>query len=111
MNKTFPCREDPHSVRVSSRIPFMLGLLFSLGFYDDSGVGNKYFSSRVFAVSIHDGSLHKLGLLSVGPRTWICQAHLIRLVRLYFYPLQLPPSPYGSIKVEWTDQWGDGPIF
>ena len=69
MYKTFPCREDLPSVRVSFGIPFMLGFLFSLGFYDDSGMDSKYFSFRVFAVSIHDGPLHKLGLLSVDPRT------------------------------------------
>ena len=28
-----------------------------------------------------------------------------------FLPLQLPPSPYGSVTLEWTDQWGDGSIF
>ena len=61
MNKTFPCREDLPSVRVSSGIPFVLKFLFSLGFYDDLGVGSKYSSFRVFAVSIHDGPLHKLG--------------------------------------------------
>ena len=61
MSKTFPCSEDLPSVRVSSGIPFAQGFLFSLGFYDDSGVGSKYSSSRVFAVSIHDGPLRKLG--------------------------------------------------
>ena len=61
MNKTFPCREDLPLVRVSFGIPFVLGFLFSLGFYDDSGVGSKYSSSRAFAVSIHDGPLRKLG--------------------------------------------------
>ena len=67
----------------------MLGFLFSLGFYDDSGVCSKYFPSRGFAISTHDGPLHKLGLLSANPRTRIHQTHLIRPVKLYFYPLQL----------------------
>ena len=82
MSKTFPCSEDLPSVRVSSGIPFAQGFLFSLGFYDDSGVGSKYFPSRVFAVSIHNGRLHKLGLPFIGPWTWIRQAHLIGLVKL-----------------------------
>ena len=111
MNKTFACRENLPFVRVSSGIPFMLGFLFSLGFYDDSGVGSKYFPSRVFAVSIRDRPLHKLGLLSVGPRTWIHQAHLIRPDRLYFYPLSAAFFTYGSVKVKWADQWGDDLIF
>ena len=27
------------------------------------------------------------------------------------FPLQLPPSPYGSVILEWKDPWGDGLIW
>ena len=57
---------------------------------------------------IHNGPSHELGLPFIGPRTWIRQAHLIEPVKLYFYPLQLPPSPHGSVILERKDQWGDG---
>ena len=30
---------------------------------------------------------------------------------LYFYPLQLPPSPHGPVNLEWKDQLGDGSKF
>ena len=68
----------------------------------------KSFPSRFLAVSTHNEPLHKLGLPYIGPWTWIRQAHLIGLVRLYFYPLQLPLSPHGSVILEKKDQWGEG---
>ena len=27
------------------------------------------------------------------------------------FPLQLPPSPYGSVISEWKDPWGDDSIW
>ena len=27
------------------------------------------------------------------------------------FPLQLPPSPYGSMISEWKDPWGEGSIW
>ena len=71
INKIFPCREDLY-----------LGIPWWLS------VCRKYSPSSVFAVSIHNGPLHKLGLPFICPWTWIRQAHLIGPVKLYFYPLQ-----------------------
>ena len=71
INKIFPCREDLY-----------LGIPWWLSVY------RKYFPFRVFAVSIHNRPLHKLGLPFIDPQTWIHQAHLIGPIMLYFYPLQ-----------------------
>jgi len=47
---------------ISSEILFVLRLLFSLGFYDDSGVCSKYFQSRISAVPwAYPLSAHGLG--------------------------------------------------
>ena len=81
----------------------MLGLLFSLRFYDDSGVCSKYFQSRVSAVPwAYPLSAHGLG--SIRP-------NLTKVRHAIFLLLQLPPSPYGSVMPKWTDQWGDNLIF
>ena len=66
----------------------------------------KSFPSRFSTVSIHNGPLHELGLPFIGPWTWIRQAHFTRPVRLYFYLLQLPPSPHWSVILERKDQMG-----
>ena len=88
---------------ISSGILFVLGFLFSLRFYDDSGVCSKYFQSRVSAVPwAYPLSAHGLG--SVRP-------NLMKVRHAIFLLLQLPPSPYGFVTPEWTDQWGDGSIF
>ena len=57
-------------------------------------------------MSTHNEPLHKLGLPFINPWTWIHQAHFSRPVGLYFYPLQLPPSPHWSIILERKDQMG-----
>ena len=81
---------------VSSGILFVLGFLFSLGFYDDSGVCSKYFQSRVSAVPwAYPLSAHGLG--SVRP-------NLTKVRHAIFLLLQLPLHPMGSSCLSgWTN--------
>ena len=55
------------------------------------------------------GLQRALDHLYIGPTVPIRQAHYHRPVRLIFYPLQLPPSPQGSVSFRTKEPWGDDP--
>ena len=78
-------------MHVSSGILLVLGFLFSLGFYDDSGVCSKYSPSRasgryVDAWPILINPSYELGQASTGPWKWARQAHLYTDLSSQFLP-------------------------
>ena len=52
-----------------------------------------------------------LGSPSIGPRTWIRQAHFMEIRQPRFLPSLVAPSPHGFVIFEWKDLWGDGSRF
>ena len=93
MDKTFPCREGLSLMRVSSGILLVLGFLFPLGFYQDSGV---------LASNLSLGFCYALGSPIVGPGLGSVRPNIMKVRHANFYPFSCPFHP--MVRHAWVDE-------
>ena len=86
-------------------------ILLMLGFYKPGLiVCHKYFPFKVPWRPHNNGYRCHVAVRSVHATSVYATSIQIALSCIIF-PLQLPPSPYGSVISKWKDSWGDDSIW